>query len=148
MSSIPGFHGQRIQYNHFWNNIGLIYDEIKGNPHLRLGRSVTQTPAHAPTTDAITSTGMDIEMEDSAFGESLEQETRYNPFQGIDGLEGCSSTGLGSALSWQTEELALWRQVRGGRKMETIRTDIVERLYSSHPSLSWSQSLLWRSRCR
>ena len=30
----------------------LIYDEIKGNPHLRLSRSVAQTPAHAPTTDA------------------------------------------------------------------------------------------------
>ena len=72
---------------------------------MRLGRSVAQTPAHAPTTDArrvsITSTGMDIEMEDSVFGESLEQEERYNPFQGIDGLERCSLIGLGSALSRQ-----------------------------------------------
>ena len=57
---------------------------------MRLGRSVAQTPAHAPSTDArrvsITSTRMGIEMEGSAFGESLEQEERYNPFQGIDGL--------------------------------------------------------------
>ena len=70
---------------------------------MRLGRSVAQTPAQNPTTDArrvfITSTGMDIEMEDSVLGESLEQEERYNPFQWIDGLEGCSLTGLGSALS-------------------------------------------------
>ena len=62
-------------------------------------------PAHAPTTDArrvsITSTGMDIEMENSAFGELLEQEERYNPFQRIDGLEGWSLTGLESALSSQ-----------------------------------------------
>ena len=60
--------------------------EIPIKRHLRLGRSVAQTPAHAPTTDAgrvsITSMGMDIEMEDSEFGESLEQEERYNPFQG------------------------------------------------------------------
>ena len=66
---------------------------------------MAQTPAHAPTTDArrvsIISTGMDIELEDSAFGESLEQKERYNPFQGNDGLEGCSLTGLGSALSGQ-----------------------------------------------
>ena len=41
---------------------------------------------------------MDIEMEYSAFGESLEQEGRNNPFQGIGGLEGGSLTGLGSAL--------------------------------------------------
>ena len=39
--------------------------KFKGNPHLRLGRSVAQIPAHALTTDAM---GMDIEMEDSAFG--------------------------------------------------------------------------------
>ena len=69
---------------------------------MRLGRSVAQTPAHAPTTDArrvsSTSTGMAIEMEDSVFGESLEQEERNNPFQEIGGLEGRSLTGLGSAL--------------------------------------------------
>ena len=61
-----------------------MYDEIKGNPHLILGRSVAQTPAHTPTTDSrrisITSIGMDIEMEDGAFGEWLEQEGRYDPF--------------------------------------------------------------------
>ena len=82
---------------------------------------------------------MDIELEDSAFGESLEQEQSYNPFQGIDGLEGCSLTGLGSALSRQktlvvhsSQKLVLWRQLRGGSRMETIHTDIVERLYSGH----------------
>ena len=104
---------------------------------------MAQTPAHAPTTDArrvsIISSGMDIELEDSAFGESLEQEQSYNPFQGIDGLEGCSLTGLGSALSRQktlvvhsSQKLVLWRQLRGGSRMETIHTDIVERLYSGH----------------
>ena len=66
---------------------------------------MAHTPAHASTTDArrvsITSTGMDIEIEDSAFAESLEQQERYSPFQVIDGLEGCSLTGLVSALSKQ-----------------------------------------------
>ena len=56
----------------------------------RPGPSVAQTPAHAPSNDArrvsITCTGMDIETEGSALGESLEQEERYNLFQGIDGL--------------------------------------------------------------
>ena len=74
----------------------LIYDEIKGNPHLRPGQSVAQTPAHAPT-DArrvsITSMGMDIETGSSALGESLEQEDLS---QGIDGLAECYLTGLGS----------------------------------------------------
>ena len=86
---------------------------------MRLGQSVAQTPAHTPTTDArqvsITSTGMDIEMQDSAFGETLKQEERYNPFQGIDDLDGCSLAGLGSALSRQKTLV-----VRGVRKMETI----------------------------
>ena len=91
---------------------------------MRLGRTVTQTPAHAPTTDArrvsITCTGMNIEMENSAFGKSLEQEERYNPFQGIDGLEGCSLTGLGSALSRQKTLV-----VRGVGKMVGLMWYIV-----------------------
>ena len=82
---------------------------------------------------------MNTEMEDSGrvFGELLELLERYNPFQEIDGLEGCSLTGLGSSLSRQnalavpsSQQLALWRQVRRGRRIETIRTDIVERLCS------------------
>ena len=32
-----------------------------------------------------------------------------------------------------SQQLALWCQVRVGRKIETIRTDIVKRLYSGHP---------------
>ena len=66
-----------------------------------------------------------------------QQDNDYNPFQGRDGLEGCSLTGLGSALSRQrtvvtpsTRQLALWRQVRGGNSMEPVRVEIVERLYS------------------
>ena len=78
---------------------------MKENAHLRLGRSVAQTPAHDPDTNdrrvSITSMGMDIEMEDSAFLEWLEQEERYNPFQGIDGLEGYFLAGFGSTLSRQ-----------------------------------------------
>ena len=55
--------------------------------YLRLGRSMTQTPAHAPSTDSrqvsMTSTWIDIEMEGSAFYKSQEQEERYNPFKGL-----------------------------------------------------------------
>ena len=57
---------------------------FKENPRLRLGRSVAQTPAHAPSTDArrVSITSMDIEMEGSALGELLEQEERYKPLSG------------------------------------------------------------------
>ena len=71
-----------------------------------------------------------------------DQEEVYNPFQGIEGLDGYSLTGLGSALPRQkvvvtpsVRQLSLWRQVRGGRVMDpSIKTDMVERIYSGDPA--------------
>ena len=61
------------------------------------------------------------------------REVEYNPFQGRNGLERCSLTGLGSALSRRrtvvtptSTQLALWRQVRGGRTMKSVEVDLVE----------------------
>ena len=60
--------------------------------------------------------------------------------QGRDGLEGCSLTGLGSALSSRrtvvtttSTQLALWPQVRGGRTMESVKVDVSDKLYSGDP---------------
>ena len=64
-------------------------------------------------------------------------EVSHDPFQGITDLEGCSLAGVGSALPRQrltvtplNKELALWRQVRGGRTMDSVRADIAEKFYS------------------
>ena len=71
-----------------------------------------------------------------------DQEEVYNPFQGIEGLDGYGLTGLGSALPKQkvvvtpsVRQLSFWRQVRGGRVMDpSIKTDMVERIYSGDPA--------------
>ena len=71
-----------------------------------------------------------------------DQEEVYNPFQGIQGLDGYCLTGLGSALPRQkvivtpsVRQMSLWRQVRGGRVMDpSIKTDMVERIYSWDPA--------------
>ena len=75
-------------------------------------------------------------LDDNAIAED-QREVEYNPSHGRDGLEGCSLTGSGSALSRRrtvvtptSTQLALWRQVRGGRTMESVKVDVVERLYS------------------
>ena len=64
-----------------------------------------------------------------------QREVEYNPFQGRDGLEGCSLTGLESALSRRrtvvtptSTRLELWHQVRGDRTLEFVKVDVVERL--------------------
>ena len=69
-----------------------------------------------------------------------QHEVEYNPFQGRDYLEGCSLTGLGSALSRRktvvtptSTQLALWRQVKGGRTMESMKVDVEDRFYSRDP---------------
>ena len=70
------------------------------------------------------------------------EEEEYNPFEGIQGLEGCSLTGLSSALPKQrtvvtpTErQLALWRQARGGAVMDPrYKIDILEKIYSGDPA--------------
>ena len=70
------------------------------------------------------------------------EKEEYNPFEGIQGLEGCSLTGLGSALPEQrtvvtpTErQLALWRQARGGAVMDPrYKIDILEKIYSGDPA--------------
>ena len=68
---------------------------------------MVQTSAHAflskdSSQVSITSTGLDTKANGSAYGESVKQEKRYNPCQGIDGLEGCSIIG---ASTLQTENM-------------------------------------------
>ena len=62
--------------------------------------------------------------------------------QEIEGLDGYSLMGLGSALPRQkvvvtpsVRKLSLWKQVQGGRVMDpSIKTDMVERIYSGEPA--------------
>ena len=82
----------------------------------------------------------DDPIDDGADQTTAEEE--YNPFQGIEGLDGYSLTGLGSTLPRQkvmvtpsSRQLSLWRQVRGGRTMDAqIKSDIVEKIYASDPA--------------
>ena len=65
-------------------------------------------------------------------------EEEYNPFQGIEGLDGYSLTGLGSALPRQKVMVtSSSRQLssRGERTMDAqIKSDIVEKIYASDPA--------------
>ena len=82
----------------------------------------------------------DDPIDDGADQTTAEEE--YNPFQGIEGLDGYNLTGLGSALPRQkvmvtpsSRQLSLWRQVRGGQTMDAqIKSDIVEKIYASDPA--------------
>ena len=90
-------------------------------------------PFEGSDNQEVSSTG--LVLGDDASAED-QHEVEYNSFQGRDYLEGCSLTGLGSALSRgktvvtpSSTQLALWRQVRGSRTMESMKVDVVEGLY-------------------
>ena len=67
-----------------------------------------------------------------------DEREEYNLFQGRDGLEWCSLDRIGvfrnrAVVTPTSRSLALWRQVRGGGTMESVKVDVVERLYSRDP---------------
>ena len=82
----------------------------------------------------------------------------HDPFQGITDLEGYSLAGLGSALPRQrltviplNKELALCRQVRGGRTHNGPSTSGYCRSFipgTRRQLPFWILSLQWRSDCR
>ena len=112
----------------------------------RQGLGAMRAPVEMDRSDDQEVSFTGLMLDDNAMAED-QREVEHNPLQGLDGLEGCSLTSLGSALSRRRTvvtptrtQLALWCQVRGGRTMKSVTVDVVERLYSVDPLRSPSST--------
>ena len=108
--------------------------EVQGEPM----SFAAQVLSDLPEEEVWTNDGL----EEATYFSPEEPEEEYNPFKGIQDLDGYSLVGLGSALpkvrptiTPSSRQLALWRQVRGGDVMDPHpRVDILDKIYSGDPA--------------